>query len=119
MAQPEVLGQDARLPQRLAVAEAEDPTLRVIGMLIHRRPLPVRRDLTLHRLPQVVHRLELRALLRRPDQLDPQTSRQGTAPLGLRTRGLTPQRVERPAAVAPAEPAQEFLEVPLAHPVSS
>src|SRR4051794_28920870 len=115
MPQPEVLRQDARLSQRLPVTEAEDPSLRVIGMLIHGRPLPICRDLALHGPPQVVHRVELRALLRQPDQLDTQASRQGTAPLGVVARGLIQYEVERTAAVAPAEQSKELLEVRLAH----
>src|SRR4051812_35505078 len=76
---------------------------------------PVRRDLALNWPPQVIHGVELRALLRQPDQLNPQPCRQGLAPLGVVARRLVQQEVQRPAAVALTDQPQELLEVRLAH----
>jgi hypothetical protein len=85
-------------------------------MLIDGGPLPVGRDVRLQESPQVIPRIELRALLGQPDQFDPQPGRQRLALGRLMAGGPVQQEVDRPAPVTLTEQLQEGLKVPLTRP---
>ena len=107
--------QQAGLAQGLAIAQAQQPLLGLPGVLRDRLVLPVGRDLALLLTPQVIHRVQLRALLGQPHQGHIQLRRQPPAGGALLATGLVQQQPQRPAPIPPTQLPQVRLEVRLPH----
>jgi hypothetical protein len=84
-------------------------------LLINRSKLAVGRDVRLQSSPEVIHRVQLGALLREPDQTDGELCRQLSALHGVVTRCPIQQHVEWPLPVSPPQEPKKRLEIVLAH----